>query len=82
MIKVAFKQQMYFGLAIVLLGFVLSTLFSQGMFLNTGQVLYGLLFIINPVFPTRFENIRGMKLYIRLAGLIVVALGLITRFGV
>lgn len=80
--KVTFKQQMYLGLAIVLLGFVLSTLFKQGIFSNVGEVLYGLLFIINPVFPARCENVPRIRLYIRLAGFIAVALGLITRFGV
>ncbi len=80
--KITFKQQMFFGLAIVLLGFVLSTLFKQGLFSNAGEIIYGLLFIINPVFPARCENIPRMRLYIRLAGLVVVVLGLMTRFSV
>ena len=73
---------MYLGLAIVILGCVLSTLFKQVMFSNVGEVLYGLLFIINPVYPTQCKNIPRIKIYIRLAGLIVVILGLTTRFGV
>ncbi|HWQ76681.1 MAG TPA: oxidoreductase membrane subunit [Syntrophomonas sp.] len=80
--KVTFKQQIYFGLAIVILGFVLSSIFKQGLFSNAGVIIYGLLFIINPVFPANCENVPRIRLYMRLAGFIVVVLGLMTRFGV
>ena len=48
---------------------------------NIGWIIYGLLFVIHPVWPENAKNPR-MALYMRLAGVIIILLGLVARFGV
>ena len=55
----------------------------NGIFSNISWVIYGLLFIINPVYPERYgNNEKKAKLGVRIAGIICVAVGLLTRFAV
>ena len=80
--NITFKNQMYMGLAVALLCFVLSAVFKQGIFANIGWVCYGALFVLNPVCPERSSQIPNIKTYIRLTGVLVIFLGIIIRFGV
>ena len=79
--KLTFRNQVILGIAILVVGFVCSTATRIGVCTNVAWVLYGLLFVIHPVWPERAAHPR-MKLYIRLAGVTIVLLGIITRFGV
>lgn len=76
-----FRNQMYLGIVILATGFVCSTVTRIGLFTNAAWALYGLLFVIHPVWPERVQHPRMVR-YIRLAGAAVVLLALITRFGV
>lgn len=80
MFQLNFKNQMILGFLIMIAGFVCATIFQQGTFYKLGVVIYGLLFVIHPVYPASITNPR-MKLYIRLTALLVIVLALITRFG-
>ena len=80
--NVTFGTQMKLGLGILALGFVLSTVFHQGLFTNIAWGLYGMLFVIHPVLPIRVIPRKQDLLWIRLAGLVVVLLACITRFRV
>ena len=64
------------------MGFVLSTVFRQGLFTNIAWGLYGALFVIHPVFPIRVTPRKRDLLLMRLAGLLLVLLACISRFGV
>lgn len=79
--KLNFKNQLILGIIILAIGFVCSTVTKIGLFTNAAWALYGLLFAIHPVWPERLQHPR-MKLAVRLAGVAVVLLALITRFGV
>ena len=80
--KLTFSTQLKLGLGILAVGFVLSTVFRQGLFTNIAWGLYGVLFVIHPVFPIRVTPRKRDLLLLRLAGLLVVALACITKFGV
>ncbi|MGI5963423.1 MAG: hypothetical protein ACOX7N_06895 [Lawsonibacter sp.] len=88
MIKhLTFKQQWWLAFGIVLCSFVFSTLFKQGIFSNIGWILAGLLFVIHPVCPEgakwRYKDReKEMKRDFRVGGVIIIIIGLITRFGV
>lgn len=85
--KVSFKQQWWTAFAIVIIGCALSTAFKVGFISNIGWVLSGLLFVIHPVCPEAWKYRYGddekrMKRDFRIAGAVVILLGLIIRFGV
>lgn len=85
--KLTFKQQAWLMAGILVCGFVLSTIFKQGFFSNIGWVLAGLLFIVHPVCPESWkwrygDDDKRMQRDYRIAGVVVVFIGLITRFGV
>lgn len=81
--KLSFKVQIWLGMGIFILCLVLAAVTNTPLFRNIGWMLYGLLFIVNPVPP---ENVHGeektVKLIVRIAGIIAVAWGLLTRFSV
>ena len=83
----SFKRQSWLSAAVVLLGFVLSTLFKQGVFSNIGWVLSGLLFVIHHICPETWkwrygDDERRMRRDFRIGGAVIILLGLITRFCV
>ena len=78
MIKFTFKQQII-TTAIVLLGtFLLSILLKQGIFLNLGWIVSGLMFVVNPVYPDLSvnANLDNIEKSIRVVGIVLVAIGL------
>lgn len=80
--KLTFDKQILIGLAILLMAHICSWIFKQGIFVNAAWVLYGLAFIIHPVCPERAKDVKNIQLWVRLAGVLCVLVGLITRFGV
>lgn len=85
--KLTFRQQWWLAVGIILGGFLLATVFKRGIFSNIAWVMSGLLFIINPVIPEFTKSKYGgddrwMKNTARSAGILVIIIGLITKFGV
>ena len=80
--KLTYEKQLLIGVIFLLLMFICSTIFKKGIFCNIGWVVDGLLFVINPVCPKNSEGVKHIHLWIRLSGIIVIIIGLITRFGV
>ena len=81
--KLTFKTQLIIGIILIIIANVLSFALYNGIFSNISWVIYGLLFIINPVYPKRCRNNeKKAKLGVRTAGIICIAVGLLTRFAV
>lgn len=80
--KLTFKNQIIIGLLFYLLMFICSIVLKNGIFNNIGWVVYGLLFVINPVCPKKSESVKNVHLLMRVAGIIVIIIGLTTHFGV
>lgn len=85
--KMTFKQQMWLGMGILLCGFMLSNILKQGIISNIGWILFGLLFIIHPICPESWkwrygDDDKRMRRDYRIAGAIVIIVGLMIRFGV
>ncbi len=80
--KLTFKQQIWLGGIVFVLCIVLSHVLQIGFIHNLGWIIYGLLFIFNPVSP---ENVHGdpakLKKYARIAGMIAVTAGLLVRYN-
>ncbi len=82
MLKLTFKSQVILGLVILLLCFLCSTFFHNGLFSNIGGIIYGALFVFHPVYPSHVVAGKKELLYMRLGGVVVIILSLITRFNV
>ena len=79
--KLNFKNQMILGVVILMAGFVCATVTKIAVCANIGWIIYGLLFVIHPVWPERARNPR-MAMYMRLTGVVIILLGLVARFGI
>lgn len=79
--KLTFKNQLILGVVILLVGFACATVTKIAVCSNIGWIIYGLLFVVHPVWPESARSPR-MALYMRLVGVVIILLGLITRFGV
>lgn len=77
-----FKRQMIVGLVILLAGFISSSLFQQGWLCNAGGVIYGAIFLINPVCPERINKTPQITVFVRIAGAVIVLVSLVTRYGI
>ena len=63
------------------LGFTLSIVSKINWFSNLGVCILGLLFVINPVEPERYKGYPRLTRWIRITGIIIIALGAITHFN-
>lgn len=82
--KISFKQQIVFGIFLLLVSFFLGQLFKNGIFHNIAWVIYGIAFVVNPVWPQswNYADPDKMKQGARIAGVICIFVGILTRFGV
>ena len=72
--KLTFGIQIIVGIILIIIANVLSLVLHNGIFSNISWVIYGLLFIINPVYPERYgNNEKKAKLGVRIAGIICIA---------
>lgn len=82
--KLTFKTQIRICMSILVLSFVVAHITKRGVFTNIAWIIYGLFFIINPVWPQAWDwqDHKKLTLGCRIGGTLVILLGLITRFGV
>ncbi len=79
--KLTFKRQLFLGIVLIIAGNILAFIFRKGIFSNIAWILYGLLFIINPVYPERYrDNGKKAKVAARIAGIVCIIVGVTTRF--
>ena len=79
--KITFKQQVFIGIILVVVGNVLSLFLHKGLFANIAWVLYGFILILNPVYPERYSNdVKSAKLGSRIAGIICILVGILTKY--
>lgn len=77
--KLTYKTQIGVALAIILLANVLSTIFKHWIYRSAGFVVCGLLWIIHPVLPSGAEVSKRTMLWVRIAGIILILIGIFTR---
>lgn len=76
--KLNYKNQMILAIGIVVACFVLTIVFRNLLFRTIGFCLSGLLYVIHPVAPAGEESNKELKKYIRLAGVLLICIGLFT----
>ena len=80
-----FGKQIGMGMVLLFASGILAAVLHNSVFLNLAWILYGLLFVIHPVYPEQAKlrySEEGAQKIARMAGLICIAIGLITEFGV
>ena len=77
--KLTYKAQMIVSVVIVLLANVISTILKHWIYRSMGFVVCGLLWIIHPVLPNGAEVSKRTLLWTRIAGVILILIGIFTR---
>lgn len=80
--RLTYEKQLLISVIVLFIMFICSAVFKNGIFSNIGWLIDGLLFVINPVCPKNSEGVNHIHLWVRLSGIIVIVIGLITHFGV
>ena len=82
--KITFKAQALTLIAVFILFFLLAEITKVSLFNNAAWIIWGLVFIINPVCPKAWEysDHDKVRLGFRIGGVFAIVIGLITRFGV
>jgi hypothetical protein len=79
--KITFKQQVFIGIILIIAGNVLALILHKGLFANIAWISYGLILILNPVYPKKYSNDeKRAKLGSRIAGIICILAGILTRY--
>jgi len=77
--KLTYKAQIIASLVIILLANVLGSIFKHWIFRSAGFAVCGLLWIVHPVLPSGAGVSRRSLAWVRIAGVILVLIGVFTR---
>ena len=77
--KLTYETQLTISFFIVILGCILSDLFNFWIYHSVAYVICGLLFLVHPVVPKRLEGIDKAVFWTRIAGVILILIGIFTR---
>lgn len=80
--KITFEKQIKIGLTVMIIGFVLHFFTNKGLFINIAWIINGLLFIVNHAPPEKYRYHPNMRKYLRITGVVIFILGIITRFNI
>ena len=77
--KLTYEAQLTISFLIVILGCILSYIFNFWIYHSIAYVICGLLFIVHPVVPKQLEGINKAVFWTRIAGIILILIGIFTR---
>ena len=77
--KLTYETQLTISFLIVILGCILSDIFNFWIYHSMAYVICGLLFIVHPVVPKHLEGIDKAIFWTRIAGVILILIGIFTR---
>ena len=82
--RINFRTQIIVSMILIFMGFISSLWFTKDMYYNLAWAFTGFLFFINPVYPINITDLEQGKVKkgIRIAGMILVFIGLTNGFGV
>ncbi len=82
--RITFRLQIILTLILVIVGFIGSLWLDKDIYYNLAWAFAGLIFFINPVYPKNAIHLEQEKVKkgIRIAGMILVFIGLTNGFGV
>ena len=77
--KLTYETQLTISFLIVILGCILSDIFNFWIYHSIAYIICGLLFIVHPVVPKHLEGIEKAVFGTRIAGVILILIGIFTR---
>ena len=77
--KLTYEAQLTISFIIVILGNILTDIFDFWIYHSIAYVICGLLFIVHPVIPKRLEGREKAVFWTRIAGVILILIGIFTR---
>lgn len=77
--KLTYKSQMTLSVILVILGNILTDLFGFWIYRSIAFIICGLLFVVFPVVPKHLEGIEKAIFWTRIAGVILILIGIVTR---
>ena len=77
--KWTYKAQMIISVMVIILGNILTDIFDFWIYRSIAFAICGLLFIMHPVVPNYFETNKTAILWARIAGAILILIGIFTR---
>ena len=82
--RINFRTQIIVSMILIIMGFISSLWFTKDMYYTLAWAFTGFLFFINPVYPINITDLEQDKVKkgIRIAGMILVFIGLTNGFGV
>ncbi len=80
--RITFKEQLYISAALILMGNLMSFLFKHGILCNVAWVLDGILWMLHPTCPSNQADDKKVIRAVRIAGAIIILIGVMIRFNV
>ena len=77
--KLTYEAQLTISFIMVILGNILTDIFDFWIYHSIAYVICGLLFIVHPVIPKRLEGSEKAVFWTRIAGVILILIGIFTR---
>ena len=77
--KMNYKNQLIVSIVVIILANILGTIFKHWIYRSAGFVLCGLLFLLHPVLPNGVEKTKKTLLWVRIAGVVLILIGVFTR---
>ena len=77
--KLTYKAQMRLSFLLVILGNILTDAFDFWVYRSIAFVICGLLFLVNPAVPGHLKGIDRAVFWTRIAGVILILIGIFTR---
>ena len=77
--KLTYESQLTISFFVVFLGSILSDIFGFWIYHSIAYVICGLLFIVHPVVLRHLEGIDKAVFWTRIAGVILILIGIFTR---
>lgn len=77
--KLNYKMQMIISIVIIIFANIITEMFDFWIYRSLGFCVCGLMWIIHPVLPNGAEVSKRTLLWVRIAGIILILIGIFTR---
>lgn len=77
--KLTYKKQMIISVIIIILTNIMTEIFDFWIYRSIGFGICGLIWIVHPVLPNGAEVSKRTLLWTRIAGVILILIGVFTR---
>jgi len=77
--KLNYKMQMIISIVIIILANIITEMFDFWIYRSLGFCVCGLIWIMHPVLPNGAEVSKRTLLWVRIAGIILILIGIFTR---